>query len=453
MRRVHFTVPRRIRGRVVMVVLAPILALVVAACGSSSTSSSSTSSASPSTGTSAQASSTSSGSSSTAFDGSGAFTADLTKATQQAVAYTGSKPGKASSTAKPYVIGWINQEGGVPSFLPADGAMKAWVKFTNDKLGGIQGHPVELKTCYVVSTPQDAQTCAQKFAADTSINLVVLGDVTLGTASIYSTLDGRKPFISITPNTPADISQPVYYYFPGQGGDPLSIAFAKQYLHAKKMALVSEANASAEGAAQQVAKSAKSAGVSATVASAATASDFNAALLSAGASSANAIFALVTAPNCAPVEQAVKQSGITTPVIGLQFCVDASVIKANGGDLPKWDYYFSSDNPYDPASSPDVQTYRSVMSTYEPSSGYDDVVPFGAMMVATKMLNQIGISGATVSGIKTWQKAYHGRVFLGANKASCGTSTSTPSLCAVYGTVGEYTGSGHWHTVSVSVAG
>jgi branched-chain amino acid transport system substrate-binding protein len=453
MRRTGSAVPRRLRRRAVVITLLPILTLVVAACGSSSSSSSTSAAGNSPSSTSSAASSTSSSTSSSTFDGSGPFTANMTTAIKQAAAYTGSKVGKASSSAKPYVIGWINQEGGVPSFLPADGAMKAWVKFVNTDLGGLQGHPVELKTCYVVSSPQDAQTCAQKFAADSTINLVVLGDVTLGTASIYSTLEGRKPFISITPNTPADISQSVYYYFPGQGGDPLSIAFAKQYLHAKKMALVVEANAGAEGAAQQVAKSAKAAGVSATVASAATASDFNAALLSAGASSANAIFALVTAPNCAPVEQAVKQSGITTPVIGLQFCVDTSVIKANGGDLPKWDYYFSSDNPYDPASSPDVQTYRSVMSTFEPSSGYDDVVPFGAMMVATKMINQIGIKGATVSGIKAWQKAYHGKVFLGASKASCGTSASTPSLCAVYGTVGEYSGNGHWHTVSVSVAG
>ncbi len=447
MRKARYRASRRSRGRVCTIVLLPLLATVVAACGSSGSSSTSTSAPAATTGGSTSAS-TSSGS--TSFDGSGPFTANLTAATKQAAAYTGSKPGKASSSAKPYVIGWINQQGGVPSFAPADGAMKAWVKFVNDDLGGLQGHPVELKTCYVVSSPQDAQTCAQKFAADSSIDLVVLGDVTLGTASIYSTLESRKPFISITPNTPADVSQKVYYYFPGQGGTSLAVTFAKQYLHAKKMALVVEANASAEAAAQQVAKSSKALGVSATVASAQTASDFNSALLSAGASSANAIFALVTAPNCAPVADALKQSSITTPVIGLQFCVDSSVIKANGGDLPKWNYYFSSDNPYDPASSPDVQTFRSAMSAYEPSSGYSDVVPFGSMMVVTKMINQIGLKGMTISGIKAWQKAYHGRVFLGASKTSCGTRAGTPSLCAVYGTVGEYSGNGKWHTVSVS---
>ena len=268
--------------------------------------------------------------------------------------------------------------------------------------------------------------------------------------SIYSTLEPRKPFIAITSNTPADVAQKVYYFFVGQGGTGLPVTFAKQYLHGKSMAIVAEANVGAEAAAQNVAKSATALGVTTKIATAQTASDFNSALLSAGASSAGSIFALVTAPNCAPVANAVKQSSITTPVIGLQFCVDPAVIKANGGDLPKWDYFFNSDNPYDPSSSPDVVAYRSVMKAYEPSSGYSDVAPFGAMMVATKMINQIGIKGATISGIKAWQKAYHGPVFLDAPKSSCGTRPTEPSQCNVYGTVGEYSGHGKWHTVVVN---
>ena len=87
------------------------------------------------------------------------------------------------------MIGWIDQVGGIPSFAPADAAMKGWVQLVNQNLGGLQGHPVQLKTCYVVSAPQEAQACAQKFAADSSINLVVLGDVTVGTA--VDLLDAR----------------------------------------------------------------------------------------------------------------------------------------------------------------------------------------------------------------------------------------------------------------------
>ena len=152
-----------------------------------------------------------------------------------------------------------------------------------------------------------------------------------------STLEPRKPFIAITSNTPADVAQKVYYCFVGQGGTGLPVTFSKQYLHAKSMAMVAEANVDAEAAAQNVAKSAAALGVTTKIATAQTASDFNSALLSASASSAGSIFALVMGPNCAPVTNPVKQSASPPPVISIQFCVDPAVIKANSGDLPKWD--------------------------------------------------------------------------------------------------------------------
>ena len=383
----------------------------------------------------------------TSFEGT--FTPNVAAAQKLGVKYTGGTAGKANSKLKPFVLGIINQQGGVPSFAPALGAAKAAVAYINTYLGGAKGRPIKLKTCIVVSTAADAQACAEKMAADKSVDVVEIADVVVGTSSIYSTLQGRKPYWSITPNTPPDIAENTYYYFPGQGGTGLSMEYAKNVLHAKTVAIVAENSAGAIGAAQGVAAAAKSLGLTPTVAVAQTASDYGRALISAGAQTAGAVLAAVSTLNCVPLANGVKQEGITTPIIGLQFCADPSVAAAYGGDLPLWHYYFSSDNPFDATSSPDVVAFRTMMKKFEPSSGFSDTVPFGSTLVLDKMLNQIGPSKATAARIHSWQRAYKGRVFLGASSSSCGTSKTTPSLCNIQGAVGQYLGHGKWKTRSV----
>lgn len=57
-----------------------------------------------------------------------------------AVNYIGGKKGKANPSLSPVVIGYVNQQGGTLSFPEATEALKATVKFVNDRLGGIDGH-------------------------------------------------------------------------------------------------------------------------------------------------------------------------------------------------------------------------------------------------------------------------------------------------------------------------
>ncbi len=383
----------------------------------------------------------------TSFEGT--FTPNVAAAQKLGVSYTGGTAGKANPKLKPFVLGIINQQGGVPSFAPALGAAKAAVSYINTYLGGAKGRTIKVKTCIVVSSAADAQACAEKMAADKSVNIVEIADVVVGTSSIYSTLQGRKPYWSITANTPPDIAQNTYYYFPGQGGTGLSMAYAKNVLHAKTVAIVAENDAGAIGAAQSVSTAAKALGLTPTVAVAQTASDFGRALISAGAQTAGAVLAAVSTLNCVPFANGVKQEGIKTPIIGLQFCADPSVASAYGGDLPLWHYYFSSDNPFDPSSSPYVRAFRTMMAKFQPSSAFSDAVPFGSTLVMDKMLNQIGPSNATSARIHSWQRAYKGPVFLGPSTSSCGKSKTTPSLCNIAGAVGQYLGHGKWKTRSV----
>src|SRR5262245_54466990 len=72
------------------------------------------------------------------------------------VTYTGGKAGKADQSLPPVSIGWVNQQGGQVEIgrFATNGAELA-VKYVNEELGGIGGHPVQLKTCFIASAEEE----------------------------------------------------------------------------------------------------------------------------------------------------------------------------------------------------------------------------------------------------------------------------------------------------------
>ena len=59
-----------------------------------------------------------------------------------ALEYTGGTAGEADDSLEPIVIGYVNQEGGVPAFPEATVGTEAAVEYINGELGGIGGHPL-----------------------------------------------------------------------------------------------------------------------------------------------------------------------------------------------------------------------------------------------------------------------------------------------------------------------
>ncbi|HXD64679.1 MAG TPA: hypothetical protein VNV17_08685, partial [Solirubrobacteraceae bacterium] len=167
------------RGWLGVVALAATL-MVATGCGSSK-SSSTTSSASASA-----TSSTAAATAPAATPGSGgAGSASVTNY----LTYVDGKAGKANSSLPPVTVGWVNQQGGqqVIGALATNGAQLA-VKYINDQLGGIDGHPLVLSTCFITSAEEEGTTCAQKFLANKSISVIDVGAVAIGIQSLYSTL-------------------------------------------------------------------------------------------------------------------------------------------------------------------------------------------------------------------------------------------------------------------------
>ena len=151
-------------------------AIVATGCGSSSSSSSS-SSAPASAGSSSSSSSSQTSTAAPASGGGGAGQASVTNY----LTYVGGKAGKANASLPPVYIGWVNQQGGQQQIGPlaTNGAQSA-IKYINTELGGVGGHPVALKTCYIRSAEEEGTTCGQKFLADKSISVIDEGAVAIG---------------------------------------------------------------------------------------------------------------------------------------------------------------------------------------------------------------------------------------------------------------------------------
>ena len=155
--------------------------------------------------------------------------------------YTGGKAGPADTSKSPIVIGWVNQQGGPSDVGPGatKGAEMA-VKYINEELGGIDGHPLALHTCFTSTTEEQGQTCGQKLANDRAVQVVGVGAVAIGGQSLVATIDAQKPMVYSVAVGPADpTNKNGYILF----GDAIHVSapfgtYARDVLHAKSAAVV-----------------------------------------------------------------------------------------------------------------------------------------------------------------------------------------------------------------------
>ena len=110
--------------------------------------------------------------------------------------YVGGKADPANKSLPPVYIGYINQQGGPTSIgLLATAGAEMAVNYANAELGGVDGHPIQLVTCFIASAEEEGTGCAQKFLANNKVSVIDLGGVAIGVQSFFSTLNGAKPVI------------------------------------------------------------------------------------------------------------------------------------------------------------------------------------------------------------------------------------------------------------------
>ena len=123
--------------------------------------------------------------------------------------------------------------------LATAGAQLA-VRYVNDQLGGVGGHPVALVQCFIKSNEEEGTTCGQKLVNNKRISVIATGAVATGAQSLFATIRGAKPVVTGVATTPVDGAQRNAVVLFGDGPHILLPfgTYAKNVLKAKTAAVI-----------------------------------------------------------------------------------------------------------------------------------------------------------------------------------------------------------------------
>jgi branched-chain amino acid transport system substrate-binding protein len=412
--------------------VAALAAAALAAAGCSSSSSSSSSAASGSAASSSAAAPSSSSSPVSTAAGSGGQGAN---SVTDYLSYVGGKSGAANNSLPPVTIGYINEQGDAnpPGALASNGAQMA-VNYINKELGGVDGHPLKLDTCFT-TTEEQGTTCADKFLADKSLPLIATGGVAVGAQSFFNTIAGKIPVIDGVAVTPFDaVAKNTVILF----GDSTHVlgpmgTYATQVLHAKTASVIYPQSPGITPGALAIQAGLKAAGVQVTMAPYPPSStNLTSVLAAAHASTADMIVPYADAASCVNLAKALTQQGITDAkkIVSAPLCLSGTVIQGLG-DFPKWTYSIAS-SLFGDTTDPGMPAYEAVTKKYTtPANAPDpwEIVNFGEILTVDKLLNQVGYDKISQQTVIAAAKAFKGPQALGAPALNCGQFASAPAVC------------------------
>jgi branched-chain amino acid transport system substrate-binding protein len=420
--------------------IAALAVALLAAAGCSSSSSSSSSTTTPAT----SAAAAPSPSGTTGGLGAQSVTNYLT--------YTGGKSGSANSSLTPVTVGFVNQQGGpVAIGLHATDGAEMAVKYINAQLGGVDGHPVQLDTCFIASAEEEGTGCAQKFLANKNVHVVAMGGVVIGVQSFYSTLGGALPVVGGVAALSIDGQQKNTAVLFGDATSVLGPigTYAKNNLHAKTGVILYPDDSTDTPGALADEAALKAAGISVKMGPYPPSStDLTGVLASTGAASADIVIPNVDAGACVNMAKALLQQGITDAkkIVSPPLCLNGQVAAGLGGDFPKWTYLIAS-SLYGDTTDPGMIEYMKLAQTYSTPANAPDpwnIVDFGEMMTVDKILNQVGYANLSPTAILSAVKAFKGPQALGAPELECGYDSSAPGVCNNRSQFFEYAGKNMW---------
>jgi branched-chain amino acid transport system substrate-binding protein len=377
------------------------------------------------------------------------------------LSYTGGKSGAANSSLAPVYIGWLNQQGGASAVGPLAtvGAQTA-VKYINAKLGGVDGHPLQLVTCFIASTDAEGTTCGQQFAANKKIDVIAEGGVAIGVQTFYTAIGSKTPVIVGVAATGTDGVQPNAAILFGDATHVLGPfgSYATNVLHAKTAALVyPEIPGITEGAAA-IKQALQSAGVTVkSVGYNESQTDLTSVLTAAGAQTADMVIPYSDSTGCVNLAKSLKELGITDAkkIVSAPLCLNGQVAAGLGGSWPLWTYAIASSN-YGDMTDPGMPLYMSVSSKFESAADAPDpwnIVAFSQILTIDRFMNEIGYANLSPSAILAKAKAFTGPVALGAPSLDCGEFPSAPAVCNDRAQFFQFTGMAGGHPNWTKVAG
>jgi branched-chain amino acid transport system substrate-binding protein len=364
--------------------------------------------------------------------------------------------GAADPNKSPIVLGWVNQQGGPTDVGPGStaGADLA-VKYLNEKLGGIDGHPVKLYKCFISTSEEQGQTCGQKMVNNKDVHAIGVGAVAVGDQSLVATVNGAKPLVDSVAIGAADPTAKNGYALFGDGirvSGPFG-TYAHDVVKAKSAAILWPELPGINESSQAIVDGAKKLGMNVkSVAWNPNATDLVGPLTAAGAQNADVIITNSDAKGCVNLYKALQSLKIETQVVSEPLCINEQVSKAIG-DFPKWTYGIAQTLVSDKAD-PTAQAYTAMVKEMNaPAQTLQDVwIPasFHQLLTMFQWLNKIGPDNYNEKAFADAAKAFKGPQAGGAPTIQCGKYPEAPAICNdqtkfyKYEGNGKFTPAGGW---------
>ncbi len=357
-------------------------------------------------------------------------------------------PPAAAATKAAFVIGMYNANQGVVT-LPgiADGAQAA-VQYVN-ATGGINGHPLVLKTmCEVDATPEKNQACGQQLANDSQLKMIVSG-FTLAAGPMFSTLStATAPIIEAYPVSSAEFTASNAVAYTG-GAVAASVGGAElaNYDKAQTVAFMLQDSQTAQASENYYRARFKGpqAGIKVVLVPA-TATDALPYLLQGGAATADVV--QIGLGNCLPFARALSQLRIPgTKVHSTPVCVSPTNIQGPSGSLFEgWRMAFNLQDPGFGPITPDLRTLINEYPKYAKlptSPAWPTYVAQGwaSVMNIQKVLR--GQPDSVLNDKKALFNVFHsyrGPAVLGGPSMKCGSVKGQQALCTTWTMKGQNRG-------------
>jgi len=370
------------------------------------------------------------------------------------LSYVGGKAGAADQSKSPIGIGWINVEGGPGGSPEATLGAQAAVRYVNEKLGGIGGHPLKLQVCTVTSAEEEGQKCGQQLLNDSSVAAVAVGNLFVGDRSFTSVIAGQKPIlVGVATGPSLSTAKNTFALF----GDLPHVfgpwgTYARDTLKAKTAAVIHTNTQGDKVAATAVVGALKAAGMTVkAVGFDPQATDLLGPATAAGAQTADVIVPLSIGAGCVGIAKALKQLGVRKPVVSTPICLTPDVAQGLGGDLPAWTYGIAQTLPTD-ATAADSKAFLTASAPAGLDAGTASKVfapvAWTTILTYAKMFNSIGADKVTPATVAPALMAFHGPVAMGAPEVNCGKYADAPAVCNDQARFYQYQGKGQFQPLT-----
>jgi branched-chain amino acid transport system substrate-binding protein len=317
------------------------------------------------------------------------------KSASQSTAETGETSPSASATnpsdpsLEPVTIGVVSQEKELIQLPEVGYVARAYEKYANAELGGIDGHPLKVDVCLSGDTPESTQKCVQGFVNDPNVLVTILGSADTPTGRRLATASGMPIFVFFV--EPADAqTEGVYSIDAGALGQGLVVGkYLAEDLNATTASLACIDDPFfreiCDGTADAI--EANNVTVSKKVIVDPAAADYTGPLTSLDPSNVDAIVAVMPGDQCLPLAKAIKQLGVTTPVATIDICLSQSIV--DSGLVEGWAAVMNTVvTESDSVGNSDVSEAHRILKTYgEGEAVYTGNV--GLMYANFEMLREI----------------------------------------------------------------